>query len=105
MSVVSYEVFVLSLFVPHLSFFWCLGEVVFRDLAFSGYLHLYVSFRERKYGLPDGLLQDCNNYSLYFLFKRCIEYITYVEPYQAYLFVVLALKSKDPYSSKTEILL
>ena len=31
MSVVSYLEFVLSLFVPHLSFFWCLGKTVFRD--------------------------------------------------------------------------
>ena len=30
-SVVSYVAFVLSLFVPHLSFFWCLGKTVLRD--------------------------------------------------------------------------
>ena len=27
-SVVSYVVFVLSLYVPHLSFFWCLGKAI-----------------------------------------------------------------------------
>ena len=30
-SVVSYEVFVLSLFVPHLSVFWCLGKALLRN--------------------------------------------------------------------------
>ena len=34
-SVVSYVVFVLSFFVPHLTFFWCLGKAVFRDCGIS----------------------------------------------------------------------
>ena len=38
-SVVSNVEFVLSLFVPNLSFFWCLGKVVLHG---SGYLYLYV---------------------------------------------------------------
>ena len=33
----SFVAFVLSLFVPHLSFLWCLGEIV----AFPGYLYLF----------------------------------------------------------------
>ena len=39
-SVVSYVTFLLSLFVPLLSF-WCLGRAVLRDCAFPGYLPLY----------------------------------------------------------------
>ena len=34
--------FVLSLFVPHLSFFWSLGIAVLRGFGISGYLHLYL---------------------------------------------------------------
>ena len=34
-SKVLYVVFALSFFVPHLSFFWCLGEVVIRDSKIS----------------------------------------------------------------------
>ena len=34
-SVVSYASFVLSLFVPHLSFFWCFVRVVLRDYGIS----------------------------------------------------------------------
>ena len=30
-SVVSYLTFVLSLYIPNLSFFWCLGRAVLRD--------------------------------------------------------------------------
>ena len=41
-SVISYEVFVVSSFVPHLSFLLCLGRAVLRDLVFPGYLHLYI---------------------------------------------------------------
>ena len=33
--------FVLSLFVPHFSFFWCLGKVVLRDCNIPGCLYLY----------------------------------------------------------------
>ena len=42
-SLVLYVTFVLSLFVPHLSFFWCLGKVVLRDSAISwvsSHIHL-----------------------------------------------------------------
>ena len=31
----SYVAFVLSLFVPHLSFFWCLGKAVLGDCGIS----------------------------------------------------------------------
>ena len=34
-SVASYEVFVLSLFVPHLSFLWCLRKAVLRGCTIS----------------------------------------------------------------------
>ena len=34
-SVVSYVVFVMSIFVPHLSFFWCLGWAVLRVCCIS----------------------------------------------------------------------
>ena len=34
-SVVSFVAFVLSLFVPQLSFFWCLGKAVLRDWGIS----------------------------------------------------------------------
>ena len=34
--------FVISLFVPHLSFFWCSGRLCFAIVAFSLYLHLYL---------------------------------------------------------------
>ena len=34
-SVVSYVAFVLSLFVSHLSFIWCLGRAVLRDCGVS----------------------------------------------------------------------
>ena len=40
--VVSYVPFVVSLFVPHLPFFWCLGRANFVILSFPGYIHLYV---------------------------------------------------------------
>ena len=43
-SVVSYVAFVLSLFVPHLSFFWCLGRDVFRDCGISWvYSHISIT--------------------------------------------------------------
>ena len=34
----SYVTFVLSLFVPHLSFFWCFGGAEFRDSLCSNIL-------------------------------------------------------------------
>ena len=34
-SVISYVAFVVSLFVPHLSFLWCLGSTVLRDYDIS----------------------------------------------------------------------
>ena len=34
-SVISYVVFVLSLFVPYLSLFWCLGRVALRESGIS----------------------------------------------------------------------
>ena len=34
-SVVLYVAFVWALFVPHLSFFWCLGRVALRDYGIS----------------------------------------------------------------------
>ena len=34
-SVISYVAFVLSLFVPYVSFLWCLGEAVLRDCGIS----------------------------------------------------------------------
>ena len=34
-SVVSYLTFGLSLYFPHLSFFWCLGRAMLRDYGFS----------------------------------------------------------------------
>ena len=34
-AVVSYVMFVLSLFVPHLSVFWCVEKAVFRDCDIS----------------------------------------------------------------------
>ena len=34
-SVVSCVAFVLSLFIPRLSFFWCLGKAVLRDCSIS----------------------------------------------------------------------
>ena len=34
-SVVSYHSVLFSLFVPHLSFLWCLGKAVLRDCGFS----------------------------------------------------------------------
>ena len=40
-SVVSYVTFVLSLFVPHLSFIWCFERAVLRERGISGYLQLY----------------------------------------------------------------
>ena len=42
MSVVSYITFVLSSFVPYLSFYWCVGKAVI--MTFPGYLHLYCFF-------------------------------------------------------------
>ena len=46
-STVSYVAFVLSLFVPHLSFFWCLGNAVHPVIvSFSGYLQLYFNISE-----------------------------------------------------------
>ena len=48
--IVSYMAFVLSLFVPYLSFFWCLGKAVLRDYGISWvssliFLHcLHVTF-------------------------------------------------------------
>ena len=38
-SVVSYLAFVLSLFIPHLSFFWCFEGLCILIVAFPGYLH------------------------------------------------------------------
>ena len=38
--VISYVAFVLSLFVPHLSFYRYLVKVMLRDRAFPGYRHL-----------------------------------------------------------------
>ena len=50
-SVISYVAFVLSLFGPHLSFFWCIGGrgvggwggggLCFVIVIFLGYLYLY----------------------------------------------------------------
>ena len=37
----SYVAFVLSIFVPHLSVFSCIGKAVLRDVTFPGYLYLY----------------------------------------------------------------
>ena len=41
--VVSYVAFVLSLFVPRFSFFWCLRMVVRLIVAFPGYLYFFVT--------------------------------------------------------------
>ena len=43
-SMVSYEAFVLSLFAPHLSFFWCLRKDVLRDCDFRRDLHICLMF-------------------------------------------------------------
>ena len=43
-SVVSYIELVLSLFVPHLSFLWCLGRAVFCDCRISLYALVIVRF-------------------------------------------------------------
>ena len=42
-SVVSYVVFVLSLFVPHLSFLWCHGRAVLRDCGMFPGIFAYIS--------------------------------------------------------------
>ena len=34
--------FVLSLFAPHLSFFYCLGKAVRRDCVISGYFYNFL---------------------------------------------------------------
>ena len=39
LSFFSFVAFVLLLFVPRLSFFWCLWKTVLRDCAFPGYFH------------------------------------------------------------------
>ena len=41
--VFSYVVFVLSLFIPHLSFFWCIGRAALRDDVISWILSLIQS--------------------------------------------------------------
>ena len=41
-------VFVLSLFVSHLSFLWCYGKVAFLIVAFPRYFHLFVETVNRK---------------------------------------------------------
>ena len=46
-QLVSYVAFVLSLFVPHLSFFWCLGKAVLRKFdifLFDIFFHLLILF-------------------------------------------------------------
>ena len=45
---ISYVALILSLFVFHLSFFWCLGKDVLLIVAFPRYLHLYF-----------GILSEC----------------------------------------------
>ena len=43
---VSCVAFVLSLFVPRLSFFWCIRGLYFMIVAFPGYLYFYFHARE-----------------------------------------------------------
>ena len=41
MGKVSYVAFVLSLFVPHLFLFWCLGRAMIVIVAFLWYLRMF----------------------------------------------------------------
>ena len=51
----NYVAFVLSLFAPHLSLFWCLSRAVLCDII-SGYLHLYFFISiKRGFGTKQGL--------------------------------------------------
>ena len=43
--------FVLSLFVPHLSFFWCLGTAVLRDLGLFIGIFTYIFYTDLVYKL------------------------------------------------------
>ena len=45
-SVASYVAFVLSLFIPHLSFLGASGRLCFVIVGFPEYLHIYVFDRE-----------------------------------------------------------
>ena len=54
-SLVSYVAFVLSLFVPHLAFVWCLGRAVLHDSAISWISPLvFFSWNLRWVQLPEG---------------------------------------------------
>ena len=82
-SVVSYVLFVLSLFVSHLSFFWCLERAVLRDCRTScpvSILYKSIAGRYRLVRVADGPIT-----ARYRFIKNasCVDTFTYISGYSS----------------------